>query len=376
MQERILYVITRAERGGAQTHVLELLHASVGRYDVALATGESGFLTQEAKALGIPVFLLTNLAVPLNPLQDIFALVELSGVIRKFRPSMIHAHSSKAGLLARVDARLHGIPCVFTAHGWAFSDGASRRRRWVALPSEWLAGHLGATTIVVSKSDYALALRFGVGKVGRISTIVNGIADNASRARPEEGNPPIVTMVARFSFQKDHLTLLRALSKVRLPFRLRLVGDGPLLEQTRVSAAQLGLASRTDFLGDCGNVADLLVDTHLFTLISRYEGLPISILEAMRAGLPIIATNTGGVPEAVCHEWNGLLVGRGDEQALKGALELLLSKPDLRAAFGKRARSLFEEAFSAEAMVERTFELYDRTLTRGFQENIAYQHDN
>lgn len=360
---RLLYVITRAEHGGAQTHILELLRASIGRYTVALVTGENGFLTDEARRLGIPVFLLTHLVVPLRPVKDILALLQLSKVIRAYRPSLIHAHSSKAGLLARIAARYYRIPCVFTAHGWAFSEGVSRFRKWIAMPLEWLAGRLGANIIAVSKFDYDLALHYGIADTRHIRAIANGITDNSGRAHPERGGPPVIAMVARFNPQKDHITLLRALSRVQAPFQLWLIGDGPLLEQSRACVAQLGLTSRTEFFGDCVSVREVLTNAHVFALISRYEGLPISILEAMCAGLPIVATDTGGVSEAVRQGWNGLLVGRANENTLRDALESLLYDPNLRASFGKRSRTLFEKTFTVEAMVGRTFEVYEHTLT-------------
>jgi glycosyltransferase involved in cell wall biosynthesis len=362
MPDKILYVITRAERGGAQSHVLELLHASRELYSVALATGESGFLADEARALGIPVFLMRHLVPQLSLVSDSSAFKELVGIVRDFRPHLIHAHSSKAGLVARLVARARHVPCIFTAHGWAFSEGVSLPRKCVALPSEWLAGHLGATTIAVSQYDRALALRCRVGSVDRIETIPNGIRDDSGRASPQAGTPPVITMVARFSSQKDHTTLLQALSKVQTPFRLRLAGDGPLLERTRACAEQLGLLGRTEFLGECANIGELLATAQIFTLISRYEGLPISVLEALRAGLPIVATNTGGVSETVRHGYNGLLVGRGDTVALRNALTQLLIDPALRLSFGNRSRKLFESNFTAAIMVSRTFAVYNRVL--------------
>jgi len=373
---RILYVITRAEHGGAQTHILELLRASVGRYTVALATGEEGYLTDEARALNIPVFILTRLVAPLHPLKDLLALFQLSRFIRNFRPGLIHAHSSKAGLLARLAARYYRIPCVFTAHGWAFSEGVSRLRKWIAMPLEWLAGRLGANIIAVSKFDYDLALHYGISDPGHLRAITNGIPDDVGRAHPGSGGTPVIAMVARFNRQKDHMTLLRALSQVRAPFRLWLIGDGPLLEQSRAWVAQLGLTGRTEFLGDCASVRQLLTSAHVFALISRYEGLPISILEAMCAGLPIVATDTGGVSEAVRQGWNGLLVGRASENTLRDALESLLYDPGLRASFGKRSRALFENAFKVETMVGQTFEVYDHTLAGLYRGGLPAKNAN
>ncbi len=359
---KILYVVTRAERGGAQTQVLELLQATRGYFHAALATGETGFLTDEARALGIPVYHLKHLAAPLSPLDDFRALGEISGIIRAFQPDLIHAHSSKAGILARIAARYHRTPCIFTVHGWAFSQGVTFRRKCLALPVEWLAGNLGAAIITASEFDRDLALRYSICDAERITTILAAKSDDPTRANPEAGDPPVITMVARFCAQKDHLTLLRALSEVQLPFRLRLAGDGPLLERARTAAAELGLEKKAEFLGNCSRVAELLSGTQVFALISRYEGLPVSVLEAMRAGLPIVATDTGGVSEAVRNHWNGFLVRRGDDSALRAALEALLQNPAMRAEFGKNSRRAFERNFRVETMIERTFQLYEQEL--------------
>jgi glycosyltransferase involved in cell wall biosynthesis len=338
------------------------MRASVERYTVQLATEESGFLVDQAKALGISVVPLRQLVMPIHPMKDILAIRGLSDAIRQFRPHLIHAHSSKAGLLTRIAARIHNVPCVFTAHGWGFSDGVPQSRKWIVLVSEWLAGRLGSTIIAVSEFDRNLALRYRIGSPSRIVTIVNGIRDDGIRAIPEHGDPPIITMVARFSPQKDHITLLEALSTVQLPFNLWFVGDGPLLAQAQSCAERLKLLDRTKFCGTSSSVPELLQKSHIFSLISHHEGLPISILEAMRAGLPIVATDTGGVSDAVCHGWNGLLVSRNDARSVKHAIELLLGNPDLRAQFGRNSRIAFEEKFNVHAMVDKTFSIYESIL--------------
>jgi len=357
-------VITRAERGGAQSHLLELLRVAATRFNVQLATEEQGFLVDEAKAIGVSVFPLRHLVMPLNPVEDLRALRELSDLIRSSRPDLIHAHSSKAGLISRVAAKANSVPCVFTAHGWGFSEGVPAGRSSIVFLSEWLAGRLGGMTIAVSEYDRRLALRRHITSPDRIVTILNGVPDDGIRASP--GQPtacPVITMVARFSRQKDHATLLEALRDVSLPFQLRLVGSGPLLNHMQVRAARLGLTDRIVFHGDCTAVPRILQETHIFALISRYEGLPISILEAMRAGLPIVATDTGGVSEAVRHGWNGLLASRGDVLGVRSNLEHLLSDSQLRAVYGANSRSQYEACFLPEPMVTRTFEMYRRVFS-------------
>lgn len=373
---KILYIVTRAERGGAQTQVLELLQSTRGSFQAALATGETGFLSDEARALGIPVYQVEHLAAPLSPLNDFRALREISGIIRAVQPDLIHAHSSKAGILTRLAARYHRTPCVFTVHGWAFSQGVSWRRKCLALPVEWLAGSLGAAIITASEFDRDLALSYSICAAERITTIVAAKSDDPTRARPEAGNPPVITMVARFCPQKDHLTLLQALSQVQAPFRLRLAGDGPWFDRTRIAAAELGMADKIEFLGNCSNVAELLSSTQISALISRYEGLPVSILEAMRAGLPVVATDTGGVSEAVRDHWNGLLVGRGDHSALRAAFETLLNNPAMRAEFGKNSRRAYDRNFRVETMIERTFALYEQELAPSAQSELLPQRSS
>jgi glycosyltransferase involved in cell wall biosynthesis len=363
--ERILYVITRAERGGAQSHVLTLLEAAKGIYDVALAVGEEGVLAVQARRLNVPVFVLPHLCTPLNPMKDLLATAECKNVMDTSRPSSVHAHSSKAGIVARLVARTCRVPCVFTAHGWAFTDGASLMRKITALPIEALAGHLlGGSIIAVSHFDRDLAVRYRIANPKSISAIWNGLSDNPYRAVPAAGHPPVITMVARFNMQKDHLALVRALSRVHHPFLLQFVGDGSLRNEVCSAAESLGMADRTRFLPSDEDVLTVLLRSHIFALISRYEGLPISILEAMRAGPPIVATAVGGIPEMVRDGWNGMLVGRGNEEELCNALELLLSCRELRGRLGKNSRIAFAGKFMAKTMIERTFEIYDRTMEK------------
>ncbi len=126
---RILYVITRSELGGAQAVVLTYLQALGTHADIALATGEEGFLADQARALGVPVFILPDLVPQIAPASDCRTAWSLYKLIRQCQPDLVHAHSSKAGLLGRLAARLAGIPSVFTAHGFAFTENASFRRK-------------------------------------------------------------------------------------------------------------------------------------------------------------------------------------------------------------------------------------------------------
>src|SRR5262249_40183311 len=154
------------------------------------------------------------------------------------------------------------------------------------------------------------------------------------RARPGEGSPPRIAMVARFSRQKDQALVLRAVARLPLDFRLVFVGDGPTPASVEAEARSLALEGKVDFLGDRGDVRELLANSHVFVLGTNWEGLPISILEAMRAGLPVVASDVGGVGEQVADGETGFVVAKGDAALMRERLNRLLTQPELRMQMG------------------------------------------
>jgi glycosyltransferase involved in cell wall biosynthesis len=143
------------------------------------------------------------------------------------------------------------------------------------------------------------------------------------------------------------------------------VGDGPGRKAAESKAQRLGLGSTVEFLGDRWDVAEILAESSVFALASKWEGFPISILEAMRAGLPVLATSTGGVKEAVRHGGTGLLVPPGDLGQFREALGVLLASRELRERYGMAGRLLFEQHFRVEAMLSKTFDVYEDVLRDG-----------
>jgi glycosyltransferase involved in cell wall biosynthesis len=143
---------------------------------------------------------------------------------------------------------------------------------------------------------------------------------------------------------------------------MQFAGAGPTMAAIVSRARQLGLTDRIEFLGDRSDIADLLARASIFALPTNWEGFPISILEAMRAGLPIVATDVGGVREAVIDGYNGILTPRGDSPLFSDALESLLRDEDLRARMARNSRHMFEERFTAEHMFRKTFNVYRQAV--------------
>lgn len=362
---KISFTITKSEPGGAQSHVLELMTGLTYRgHETTIATGDEGWLTEQLAKINIKATIIPDLVHPIDPVNDFKALLEIRRWLRKEQPDLLHAHSSKAGLIGRIAARTIGLPSVFTAHGWAFTDGASITRKLVAVPSEWVAAKTGGDIICVSKYDHALARRFKIAPDTSLHTVWNGIDDVSDSVNPTINPEPVITMVARFAAPKDHSTLLHAVAAVsESPWRLRLVGDGPLLTDAVSLASSLGITDRVDFLGARTDVAQLLASSDIFVLASRFEGLPISILEAMRAGLPVVASNVGGVPELVTDK-SGILVPASDPDSLATAIRQLVASHELRIRLGRNGRIKFKKDFRVEGMMEKIINVYNTCLAR------------
>ncbi len=354
---RVLVLITRGEPGGAQVHVHALLKALRDRIDFTVGLGESGYLADALRDLGIEVHVLRTLRRAVGT-QDAKALSDFRDLIRAHQPHLVHTHSTKAGLLGRLAARLHGVPSLHTAHAWSFSDGQPTRRVLAAVPPEVLVGCITTRFIVVSDADRAIARRYHVARADRIRVVHNGVEDHPARAEPDAPGTPTIVMVARMAAPKDHALLLRALARIHEPWRLQLIGDGPDREALEALIDELELGDRVDLLGTRDDVPAVLAAAHVATLVSRQEGFPLVVLEAMRAGLPVVASDVGGVREAVTAD-TGALVRRGDEAGLAAAFERLLTDPERRARQGRAARQSYEARFTARRMVDQTAAVYD-----------------
>ena len=356
---RILYLVTRAERGGAQTHVLDLACSMRPDFEVSVATGEEGFLTEACRERAIPIYVLPHLQRQVRPVADARAFGEIWQLIRKLRPDLLHLHTFKAGFLARLAGRILGIPSVYTIHAWLYGTAAvSRLSSALSGPCERLAARWCERIITVSRAGARVLRGHRIGSSSKLVTIHNGLPDCSEQARLSPTETPVITMVARFIEGKDHDLLLRAFARIPKGPRLRLVGDGPTRASVESLARELGIQEQVDFLGNRDDVASLLATSDVFVLASRSEMLPISILEAMRAGLPVIASDVGGVGEAIVHNENGFLVPSGSVSALVQALTDLTNDYALRLRMGQAGRQRFTDQFLSSSMQERTRSIY------------------
>jgi glycosyltransferase involved in cell wall biosynthesis len=362
---RVVVLITLAEVGGAQAYVAALLPALAGEFDVTVASRGAGPVRDAAQAHGLRYIGLRHLRRPIRPWRDLLALAELMRLLRRERPDVLHASSSKAGVLGRLAAFLVGVPIrIFTVHGWAFAATSGRASSLYRLADRVMRPFTTAT-ICVSENELAAGIAARTCDPERTVVIHNAVdVAGAPRARHERGRPTLIS-VGRLKAPKDTATLLRALAVLPADgFQALIVGDGPDRPALEKLLRQLGLDGRVRLEGQRHDVRELLAGADVFVLSSRSEGLPVSVLEAMAAELPVVASDVGGVSELVVDGKTGVLVRPGDHDELARALVDLIGDADRRRLLGHSGRERAEQLFDLEAFRRAHLELYHRELAR------------
>ena len=361
----ILFVITRADAiGGAQVHVKDLATAlQADNHKVLVLTGERGVYNQDLESVGIESVACQYLQKQINPVADGKSLRYILHVISLFKPDLIAAHSSKTGILGRLASQITKVPCIFTAHGWSFTTGIPEPNRTIFRWLEKLTAPLADKIICVSEYDRQIGLEAKMNSE-QLLTVHNGMKDIAPSLQAEvrRGSPIEIAMVARFDKQKDHATLIEAFKD--LDAKLVLIGDGPSLDKTRKRVEELGISDRVSFLGFRQDIAEILARVQIYTLISNWEGLPCTIIEAMRAGLPVVASDVGGVKEIVLPGKTGYIVPRGDAAALKQKLSYLIANKQARISMGIMGRQKYESQLTFQHMYKKTLSIYETAIAQ------------
>lgn len=370
---RVLQVVETLDVGGMERMVATLCRTlSREAFEVRVLVSKSiGAIGHELLSAGVTV----ECANIRSDKADYLASFRLIPFIRSFRPNVVHTHASHALLYGGLAARLCGVKrIVHTEHGRRFPDKAH-----LMLAERWMSRYLHRY-VTVSEALYGQVQRFeGIAR-RRLEVIPNGVADvvatdptAVASTRAKLGGQrtgPVVGITARLVWEKGLEYLLRAWAVVAVsrqasgnaPGTLLIAGDGPERTRLETLATDLGISDSIRFLGTISDTASFYRILDVFVLSSVSEGLPMSLLEAMAAGLPIVATEVGGIPEALDRGTAGLLVPPADTAALAAALMRFVGGHEPAAdgvpRFGHRARQRFVEHYTANAMTDRYVKLY------------------
>jgi glycosyltransferase involved in cell wall biosynthesis len=383
---RVLRVIARLNMGGPALHVAYLTAGLAERgYRTTLVAGELSrgeeSMAFVADELGVPVVTVSQLHREISPLRDATASLRLARLIRAERPHILHTHTAKAGALGRLAALLAGRSVrpliVHTFHGHVlrgyFGPLSARAFKLV----ETLLARTTDALVVVSPEVRDDLVALGVAPAEKFVVIRLGVelerrisADAGAReeARRLLGIPPerfVVGWIGRMTGVKrtgDALLALRALRERGIPACLCLVGDGPERAALEEQAYGLGLARHVLSLGYQEDVARWYAAFDAFILPSANEGTPVTAIEALAAGRPVVATRVGGVPDVVRDGENGFLVEVGDVAALAERLARLADDPGLREHMGRAGRALIPDRYAVDRLVDDVDRLYRALL--------------
>ena len=381
---RVARVISRLNVGGPAIHTI-LLPAGLdpaafeSRLYVGAPGPAEGDMLPLARARGVEPIAIPGLGRSIHPGRDLAALGRLARAFRAFRPHIVHTHAAKAGTLGRIAARMAGVPVtVHTFHGHVlrgyFSPAVTAAFRAV----ERALARRTTRIVALSPGQREDLLAMGIGRPERVGVVPLGLEldaflDAQARRGVLRGHlrlPPeakLVGIVARLVPIKDHRTFFAAAARVARAdpaTHFVVAGDGPLRAGLEAAAGEAGLDGRAHFLGWWDDLPALYADLDVVALTSRNEGTPVCLLEAMAAGVPVVATAVGGVPDVVRHGETGLLAPPGDPAALAAALASLLADPDRRSALGLAGRRAAYPAYDAKTLIARVEALY-RELAAG-----------
>jgi glycosyltransferase involved in cell wall biosynthesis len=270
-----------------------------------------------------------------EPWRDAATVIDLHRLIRRAKIDVVHCHSSKAGLVGRLAAALAGVPRVYTPHCYAFMVPGRHARRALLVAIERVLSRLTHATVCVSEDERAAAIELHVAAPAQLHRVWNACETESGDGPTDpnlallRGSGPVAGTVGVLRSQKGLDVFLEAATRIidRVPrAQLAIVGDGPLAPALRQRANSLGLLGRLHFLPFGSSTGEHLRGLDVFVLPSRWEGMPIAILEALAVGVPQAASDVGGVREAV-DPTTGILVAPGDSAALADAVAALLSDP-------------------------------------------------
>ena len=365
----ILFIITKLQLGGAQLQLLEVLkRIDKRKFNIFLFSSSKGMLVRDSMNIKHLHFKKSRyLDRPINLFKDICAFIELAIFIRDKNIDIVHTHSSKAGILGRLAAKLMGVKVILhTVHGWSFNQYQPFLIRKFFILLERICAHFSDKIVVVSEWDREVGLNNKIGSKEKYTLIRYGLdfkywLKDTLSSKDECRNIRIVN-ISCFKPQKnlkDYIKVCFIISKVLSCVEFLLVGDGILRPQIEKWIKRYSLHGRLLLWGWRRDIKDILSKSDIFVLTSLWEGLPVSMLEAMSLGLGVVVSDTGGVREIVREGINGFIVSKKDFKTMAKRILEIIKNEELKKFISKNARSTIKKMkLDINLRVRRLEELY------------------
>jgi glycosyltransferase involved in cell wall biosynthesis len=371
----VAQIVTRFIAGAGGVALRGALHLDPDRYRITIVTGQGGPLTETAVAAGMRVVIEPYLVAPISPRHDAIALRRLTGRCQRSGFDVVHTHSAKAGTLGRIAAHRAGVPLVVHSyHGFPFHEFQSATRRAMYVAIERRLSRITNVVLAIGSGVATEALRRGLADPRTLRTVAPVVDARTVKRTPESrqvaraalglaADVPVIGTVGRIDFQKAPEHLVRAVARLRHRDAVGVwIGSGPLSGELAGEIRRNGLERRFVMPGERDDVPELLPALDVFAMASRYEGLPCALVEAMRCGLPVVATAVNSVPDLVVPGESGVLVPPARPDLLASAIDGLLDDPAKAARLVARGRELAGAPFDAQRLATVLDEVYSTAM--------------
>tara|TARA_R110001583_G_scaffold10782_16_gene49643 strand:+ start:16322 stop:17419 length:1098 start_codon:yes stop_codon:yes gene_type:complete len=361
---KIFQIITRSDTvGGAQNHVLDLsISLKKQKDDVTVISSGDGIFFDRILKNSITYFNLKDMRRNISFMSDIRAIFKLRVKIKKEKPDVVALHSVKAGLIGRIACLGINTKVFFTAHGWSHIRNAKGVSRLIYSSLELFLSFLCKKVICVSQADLDFAKSNLYIPEAKLELIYNGVKldKTPDKTSPNESNMLNLLSVTRFQEPKDFDTLLISLASLKNEqWNLNFVGEGEDLDKVKLEVIRLGLKDKIFFEGFQDNLTNYYERADLVILISKSEGMPLALLEAMSFSKLIVASNVGGIPELIESGENGYLIEQSDIKSLSKAIKNIIDMSnEQRTNMGANSFVRFKKQFQFSSMLTKILLLY------------------
>jgi len=356
---KIIIISTNADEAGAPRHVETIVNGLEAKFQFVLVFGEDGPVSARLKERGHIVYIISEMRTAISPVKDLIALFKITRLIWGHKPDIVHCHSAKAGMLGRLAAFVNGNKWIYTVHGWGWR-GAGKITRLLVIGIEKFLSKLPRGYYIFVANDVMTDAKSVLGIRGNRGCVVyNGVPPFLTDAH-EAVEDLVIMMPARVSSAKDHQCLILAFERFDDDSaKLILCGSGT--DSLEFISLAKKLAPKTNknitFLGQKSNMNEIYAQSSVIALISHFEALPLSIIEAMSCAKPVIATDVGGVSELITNGVNGVLVRQGCVDDIVAAFNKFRNE-DVRVEIGAKAKITYNERFTEDLMLESISKIY------------------